>query len=109
MRTHLRLSIGLIDQRAPERPSIDLSGIRVGGKENRRLIQESSVDNDVAGAQRLALPLKMNLRKDDLCAARTNIDPHRGQEDIVLLPQRIIFKRAVIEVIIMIVVVVMPR
>lgn len=51
----------------------------------------------------------MNLREHDLSATRANIYPHRRQENIILLPERIVFERSLVKVIIVIVVVVMTR
>jgi len=45
----------------------------------------------------------MNLGEHDLGATRTNIDPHSRQENIILLPKRVILERSLVEVIIVIV------
>ena len=49
----------------------------------------------------------MHLGKHDLSAARTNIYPHSRQENIVLLPERVILQWALVEVIVVVVVIVM--
>ena len=51
----------------------------------------------------------MNLREHDLSAARTNIYPHRRQENIILLPERVILERSLVKVIVVVMVVMTAR
>ena len=51
----------------------------------------------------------MHLGKHDLSAARTNIYPHRRQENIILLPERVILQRSLVKVIVVVMVVMMAR
>lgn len=102
---YLCFVIGAINKR-PQAASVDLRGALVGCKKYRGLIEETSFDDHVAGAQSLALSLQMNLREYDLSAARTYINPHGRQENIVLLPERVVLQRALVKVIVMVVIVV---
>jgi hypothetical protein len=60
------------------------------------LKQRLARDDVITAGQILGEAPQMHPRENDLRARRADIDADGGQRDIVLLPQRIVFSRAVI-------------
>ena len=97
-----RFGIGVVDDRA-ERLGVDLGFAAERREADRRGVGGLAVDDHVARGMAVGLPLQVDGRKDDLRAGRADVDPDRGQGDVVPQPDRILLQRAGVDVVVVVI------
>jgi len=91
------LMIGRIDDRTQSRV-VDAMFVVIRRQADRRFVERLPRDDDVAAGEIFPLATKMNARKNDLRARRSDVDADRAQRHEILLVDRVLVERPFFEI-----------
>ena len=95
-------AVGLLDDGA-QRGVVDALFALVGRQRHRRAIQRLAVDDEIAAGEVFAHPAQLDPGENHLRARRADVDADARQRDVVLQPERIVFERPVVEVVMIVI------
>ncbi len=98
------LGVSAVDDLA-HRALVDARLALVGRQHHRRLVQRLALHHEVAAGELFGEPAHVDAREDHLRAGRADVDAHRDQRDVVLLPERVVLDVVLADVVVIVVVV----